>query len=234
MMLRDRRHKFHKLWHRIAWLDRNEGDETCWDYDQSFFDNALQPAQCDINWLEGAYGGQDDRPPYRDAPAVLGFDDTIWDYCSEVRRQPDWGGGDWNAELARRCVEANLNILRIMFSCDSCVGSRAGWNMCRNLQWVACAAQGRLPGQGSAKIRFAKAPKELDMRDMDDPHRLRSSFPGGDDGWHYAVSDVYFGEVCVLSTICRNSWQLFSVERGEDFECDFDEEGFRRLQASLQ
>ena len=51
---------------------------------------------------------------------------------------------------------------------------------------------------------------------------------------HYAVSDVFYGEVCVLSSICRNAWQLFSVGRGEPFVCDFDEAGYRELAAALQ
>ena len=94
-----------------------------------------------------------------------------------------------------------------------------------------------MPGQGSATgIRFARAPMTLDTRDMDNPARITSS---GDSWWsephwqHYAVSDVYFGEVCVLSALCRNAWQLFSVNRGEDFVCDYDEAGYRDLVAAL-
>ena len=71
---------------------------------------------------------------------------------------------------------------------------------------------------------------------MADPARI-----GGADGWwfephhsHYAVSDVYFGEICVISSICRNSWQLFSVARGEAFHCDFDEAGYHAVAAALR
>lgn len=237
-MVGDPSHKFHRLWGKVAWINRDPGDEACWSYDANFFENALKPEQCDVNWLEGAFGGEWDRPPYTDADALLGFDGKIWDYCSEVAGQGWWGGGDWNQELARRCVEANLNILRIMFSCAECIGSRAGWNMCRNLQWVVCAVRGLLPGQGSgAGIRFAKPPKELDTRAMDDPGLIED--PG--DGWwsephweHYAVSDVFYGEVCVLTSICKNAWKLFSVNRGEVFNCDFDEAGYGELVAALQ
>ena len=238
-MLHDKSHKFHQLWGKFAWMNRHDGDEACWDYDSNFFENVLQPEQCDVNWLEGAYGEQFDRPNFaEDAHPLLGFDGRIWDYCSEVHPQGNWPGGDWNRELARRCVEANMNILRIMFSCPDCVGSRAGWNMCRNLQWVVCAVRGLLPGQGAATaLRFAKAPSELDTRDMENPARLTHP---GDTWWnephwqHYAVSDVFFGEVCVLSAICRNAWQLFSVGRGEDFVCDYNEAGYRELVAGLR
>jgi len=238
-MLHDTSHKFHKLWGKFAWFLRDEGDEACWSYNSNFFEDALKPEQCKVNWLEGAYGGQWDRPDFdHDAPAVLGFDGKIWQYCSEVSGIWDWDGGDWNRELAHRCVEANFNILRIMFSCPDCVGARAGWNMCANLQWVLCAVRGLLPGQGSsAEIRFAKPPKELDTRAMDNPDLIED--PG--DGWwgephweRYAVSDVFYGEVCVLSTVCRNAWQLFSVNRGETFVCDYNEAGYRELANILQ
>ena len=49
----------------------------------------------------------------------------------------------------------------------------------------------------------------------------------------WQVSDVFFGEVCVLSALCRNSWQLFAVDRGEPFECEYDEDGYRTLVAGL-
>lgn len=239
-MIHDKSHKFHKLWGKVAWDNRDTpGEEACWDYDANFFENALKPEQCNVNWLEGAFGGEHDRPPFStDAHPLLGFDGKIWDYCSEVANSGPWGGGDWNQELARRCVSANLNILRIMFSCTDCVGSRAGWNMCRNFQWVVCAVRGLLPGQANAtSLRFAKPPRELDTREMDNPSLITTP---GDSWWNephwqfYAVSDVFFGEVCVLSALCRNSWQLFSVGRGEDFECDYNEAGYRELVTALK
>ena len=239
-MIQDRGHKFHKLWGKVAWDNRDTpGEEACWEYDSNFFENALKPEQCDVNWLEGAFGGEHDRPPFAsDAHPLLGFDGKIWDYCSEVAHSGGWGGGDWNQELARRCVTANLNILRIMFSCADCFGARQGWNMCRNFQWVVCAVQGRLPGQGSAtSLRFAKAPRELDTREMENPSLITTP---GDSWWnephwmHYAVSDIFFGEVCVLSAICKNSWELFSVGRGEDFQCEFNEAGYHELVTALR
>lgn len=110
--------------------------------------------------------------------------------------------------------------------------------MCRNFQWVLCAVRGLLPGQGrKLGIVFAKAPNELDIRGMDDPLRITDP---GDSWWfephwsHYAVSDVFYGEVCMLSTFCRNAWQLFTVSRGEEFVCDFHEDGYRELVNALQ
>lgn len=234
-MLSDRSHKFHTFWGRWAWKNRGPNDGACWDYDTRFFENLRRREQCDVNWMEGALGGQFDRPPFTaEAPAVLGFDGDIGNYCTEkCRWDPEWPGGDWNQELAKRCVAGNQNILRIMFSCAKCVGSRQGWNMCRNLQWVYCAARGWLPGQGGAGIYFAKAPRDLDTRDLADPARTGS-------WWmephrtHYAVSDVFFGEVVLLSTMCKNSWKLFTVVRGERFDCEFDEAGFDTLVRGLR
>ena len=72
---------------------------------------------------------------------------------------------------------------------------------------------------------------------MENPARITDP---GDSWWqephwqHYAVSDVFFAEVCLLSTICRNAWQLFSVNRGEEFVCDYNEAGYREFVAALQ
>ena len=49
----------------------------------------------------------------------------------------------------------------------------------------------------------------------------------------YAISDVYFAEVCVVSHVCRNRARLFSLEVGELFECDIDEGAFRELRELL-
>ena len=64
---------------------------------------------------------------------------------------------------AERCVRANVNIL-------SLYGDRLPYNICRNLEWQMCAAQGKLPGQGTnldgtrdRTIKFAKAPRELEL-----------------------------------------------------------------------
>ena len=98
--------------------------------------------------------------------------------------------------------------------------------------------RGKLPGQaGTATLRFATAPRGLDTRDMADPGR-----PGIDGAawWrepherHYAVTDVFFAEVCVLATLCSNSWQLFTVRRGEDFTCEFEEKNWHVLASVLR
>jgi|EP00966_Prymnesium_polylepis_P219264 hypothetical protein len=52
------------------------------------------------------------------------------------------------------CVNANHNIL-------SLYGERVPYNLCRNLEWMVCATQGKLPGQGGKTLRFAHVPSAL-------------------------------------------------------------------------
>lgn len=223
-ILKNSTHKFHNLWGRIAYLYKNaEGNEACWSNKNNFFHEVLGQEQCDVNWLRGASDTEAFRPPFtKDAPALLGFDNTIVDYCTEKSHQSNWPQGDYFKEVARRCVQGNQNIL-LMFSCDSCFGFQ-GWDMCQNLRWVLCAVRNFLPGQGSSGVRFAKAPKNLNFSDFDKVTNRK----------HYVVSDVFFCEVCVISLICKNSWQLFLLNRGERFDCEFDEKGYWNLVKTLQ
>ena len=103
------------------------------------------------------------------APALLGFDESIDEYCSQHMRLDDpkrpWIVPTFSGQgaHAERCVRANVNIL-------SLYGDRLPYNICRNLEWQMCAAQGKLPGQGTnldgtrdRTIKFAKAPRELEL-----------------------------------------------------------------------
>lgn len=50
---------------------------------------------------------------------------------------------------------------------------------------------------------------------------------------NYAENDIYYLEICVLSTICRNRDELFRANRGSMFRCHFDVGGFEKLQRDL-
>lgn len=52
-------------------------------------------------------------------------------------------------------------------------------------------------------------------------------------GWA-SLQCTWTWQVCMLSRICRNGAQLFSLERGELFACDYDHEGYLRLASTLQ
>ena len=78
-------------------------------------------------------------------------------------------------------------------------------------------------------MQFSIAPKNLDVGLFDDPQ-----FCVGDCSTNYAISDVYFAEVCVTSHVCKNKEELFSLETGMLFECDFDEAAYLELRTLLK
>ena len=49
----------------------------------------------------------------------------------------------------------------------------------------------------------------------------------------YSSSAVYPLEVCVFNELCHNGAQLFALEAGAEFLCDFSESGYRELQRLL-
>ena len=209
-----------QMWAENGWQRRGGTGDTCIGRGWPPFDleGALAGRGCERNWLEGTH----DRPVFpRPAPALLGFDETIYAFCSAELGEaegPYWGD---NNALAARCVDANENVLRVM----------GGWNMCVNLMWQTCAVKGLLHGQGPQRhLRFSIAPRDLDVRLFDNPPK--GCVNGGCDRG-YAVSDVYYAEICVLSHICKNREQLFQLDVGQNFVCDLDEGGYRGLRQML-
>ena len=81
------------------------------------------PPWMDMDWslgpfgkgAMGAWGSPGDMPAFpAAAPALLGFDTSIWEFCSH---QAGLGtGGFEQHELAKRCVDTNNNILRMLRS----------------------------------------------------------------------------------------------------------------------
>ena len=75
-------------------------------------------------------------------------------------------------------------------------------------------------------MRFASAPKALTLAEWNAP----KTYPC-DDGHscagRYTVGDVFFSEVCLLHRICHNGDELFRLERGQPFKCEFSEDGYR-------
>ena len=130
---------------------------------------------------------------------------------------------------AERCVSASLNIL-------SLYGDSLPYNICRNLEWMTCAARGMLPGQGSRMIKFAKAPSTLELHDNCRLGVCSGWVPsqkpeGGIYG--YATDDIFYLETCVYSQMCSNGHELFALKVGESFFCKLDPARFRELQAIL-
>lgn len=77
------------------------------------------------------------------------------------------------------CRGANVNILRI-----------GAWNMCKNMEWMYCAAKGKLArGTGrSGPFIFSPAPKELNL----DPFYRKggTGTPQGDG--KYTENDIFY------------------------------------------
>ena len=121
------------------------------------------------------------------------------------------------------CLAARHNFIRVF--------DAPPWTMCTNIEWQTCVAQGKLPNQGGNGATFARAPKSLTMEELWDPPDPCLS---GNCQWGFATSDVFFWEVCFFNHVCRNKADLFRVEVGELFECDFDLSAFQTLQHILK
>ena len=158
----DPNHRFHDIFGAKGWEVRFRGQAACWEDFDAFWISVKKGDVCSRNWYTGnpgnlgaVYGGPTkpfSEPHFtaKTAPALLGFDENIDDYCLEHGN--GWGGH------AERCVRANVNIL-------SLYGDEIPYNVCRNVEWQTCAAMGSLPGQGEGRggnvLRFAKAPRNL-------------------------------------------------------------------------
>lgn len=216
------------MWGR-AWGYKDASDDGCFDWKggQQWFDSLLEGSYCDRNWMQGSHVAPNawDRPGFdAPAPALLGFDETILGYCSHLVGL-DFDGGDLNTELAERCVWANKNVLRLL-------DPQVPWDMCQNLEWQMCAIHGRLPGQDGMKVSFATAPKDLELVWWTDPAGTHPTYKPFQNG--YELGDVFFAEMAVTFTLCKNRAALFRLEVGETYNCDFDLDGWKLLTTKFQ
>ena len=101
------------------------------------------------------------------------------------------------------------------------------------VEWQMCAAMGKLPGQRSPTVIFAKAPSTLNTRVGRPLGRCGGWAPHGCPPIGYSNDDIYFLEVCMYSMACTNNDELFSVRAEQPYHCKVDETGFRRLEALL-
>ena len=199
-MMREDGGKLWKMWSYGGWGFRAPGGQACFDADPEFFPKLLRGEGCDRNWYAGTV---DPAPSQNGAPALLGFDETIYAYCSAELGLEEGPFYQNNRALADRCIQAGENVLRLM----------NGWNICENAKWQLCAALGNLPGQGEPALHFSIAPSALDVEIFRNPDTLVGA---------YAISDVYFLEICLYSHMCKNREALFELAVGELFTCDVD------------
>uniref|UniRef100_A0A7S4MF62 Uncharacterized protein n=1 Tax=Prymnesium polylepis TaxID=72548 RepID=A0A7S4MF62_9EUKA len=240
-MLRDRNHLFRKMWHVDPWFFRHPGKPTCFERRREdntegqsmerFFAETKGGANCDSNWFEGSpdgLGGIGQPPRFTaQAPALLGFDETIDWFCTKEHKYFD--NKFYGADHAGKCADSNNNILALW-------GNRLQYNLCRNLEWQTCAAKGLLPGQGGYGMRFSYRPGDLDVYDggtgkkLGDCRGWKPEYAAavcGTDG--YSTDDIYYLEVCMFSFMCDNGDDLFGLDVDDFYVCQFNERKFDDL-----
>ena len=192
-MLRDPAHLFRRMWAAEPWGEM-DGGRACWEVkrdsptemqrQQTYFDQAADGTHCHSNWYEGnagQLGNQWKMPRFSSAaPAVLGFDEGIDRACGNHK-----GSGNHAAS----CVRSNMNIL-------SLYGQRVPYNICRNLEWMMCAALGEIPGQRSSTIRFATTPHSLEVHGDRKPLGACGGWvpPRKGGSFGYTTDDIFFLE----------------------------------------
>ena len=206
--MRMRGTKLWSMWDDVSWGARPPGKPGCWSGrgGSQFFADAFAGGHCDRNWLEGWV---DEGPTFTaDAPALMGKDPAILEFCLRKlgRWRKIWFAKD--AELARACMDANQNVLRVH-------SRERPWDICSNFEFVACAARGNLPRQGLARIEFATAPGSLPIDDLQN-----------DKTDQYRMEDVLYLEVCILNELCANNQRLFALQAGEGFLCESSRKKF--------
>eukprot|EP00966_Prymnesium_polylepis_P075061 1741182-Prymnesium_polylepis.2 len=109
----DTNERFWSMWGG-AYMHRFPNTEACWDWDgdPEYWQHTFEGAACERNWLAGAVGSWNDRPFFDGSPALLGFDETINEFCSGVIGVDAWDGFDLNLAIANRCRDARRNVLR--------------------------------------------------------------------------------------------------------------------------
>ena len=125
-MLHDNSHIFRRMWAAEAWGRQDLDAPPCWAINreangerkpqlaETYFSETMAGTHCDSNWFEGNVGtlGHAGQAPsfLNAAPALLGFDESIDDFCAQRL-----GGWDNAKDFghAQRCVAADLNILSL-------------------------------------------------------------------------------------------------------------------------
>ena len=220
-----------RMWSIDGWKQIHDRERPCWGEGSGdlFFNSLTAGGKCSRNFASSLRW----RPTSRGiAPAVLGFDFHIKQYCEglnlrqgEAHITPPNALGTGGA--AAECVQANRTLLSLAVR---------EYNSCRNLEWLVCAAMGRLNGQLTSELVFATAPGQV-------PIRRTRGFPGlgtcsgyaphGCGLAGYANDDIFYLETCILSKICSNADALFRLGVGELFSCELKAQGVHDLQRLL-
>ena len=218
---------------------RNGKKDTCWGSGSQFWDDALAGKNCRA-W---DWGGR------FDAPSVFGLPNDGGDHevfknmpmcrnaeCTMERFCLDHAGLAANRFGRRRLSESNATTPR------AAGGRTCGRRACRraqhpadrrldhvpNFEWMMCALKGRLAPNPTrcARHLLQHRAEGHGRRAAEEGHllpllrrlrRVRHLLPRG----------VH------AQRVCRNQNDLFVVDRGEAFVCDFDEAAFRKVERDL-
>jgi hypothetical protein len=97
--------------------------------------------------------------------------------------------------------------------------------MCDSLQWLVCAARGRLPQQRGKQLHFATPPYSLTVdlyHDTALAYRVAHTYWPEPHARHFAATDVLFAQIAILNLLCANRNELFRIGRGQPFSCDLE------------
>ena len=219
--------RFRKVWGANGWRMRGPDMSACWfDQGERFFRDAEAGINCKRNWYEGNNGqlGGQRRADQRLGLASLYEASTSGARLRRVHRLVLPAGGQQRARGTMRPGK-----------CEHLVSLLARHiQQLRELRMAGVRGQRPVARQGGperAEIKFAYEPRDLNTEDGPHPLGACNSYApeGCDNGRGYGSSDVFFLEVCVYSTICNNSEDLFKLDVGETFRCNLSHEGFGRL-----
>lgn len=193
---------------------------------------------CRANWYEGAeylFGGRPPRFPAA-APPLFGFDNEMDRFCVNN------GGHAGGEHYVQHCVAAGFNQLSLLS------GGREPYNICRNIEYQVCAANGLIKDQpADGSMVFASRPGSLDpgpdsMRNLGwcggpMPPQYRSEHCSQ----HWGNDDIFFLEMCVFHMVCRNAGELLAMRSpgqpqvavGQPWRCDFSEELFEAMRQTM-
>ena len=232
------------MWDTWSFGVRKHGAAGCWSAygGREFFEQAYSGESCQRQWSIAAGSFTSD------APALMGYGPSILEFCLSRRgvHQRVWFAK--NEQLALECLRSSQNVLRVPqrewnvrrsplallhHPTPPFRRNRASRTtrrhrfeppqVCVNFNWLACAARGQLPGQGSTLIHFATPPGRLDVAD------LQGAAMDG-----YKMEDVYYLELCVLNELCENGDDIFaSNEWSEGFHCQTSRERFEAFGALM-
>ena len=237
-MLRSPGHVFQQMWAAHAWDVLRRGDRACWEVLRSrhafatgrgsFICDVLAGATCRTTEWSATASARDTRPT-REAPdeaAILGLDADLVRTC--YAQSSRLNGTARRYSYVDACRAAGIHVLALR-------GAHTPYNLCRNFEWLACGASGRLSGLPRGRFVLATSPASLDLQSSPLGHCFGHvpgrgmRLPGG---FGYTARDVYAFEVCTLSEICANREELFMPAGGQRptyFTCNFTSQGLARM-----